>query len=512
MKILKYILLSSVLVFTNCSDVINVEPESYIVDNGSYTYFVAQNLLLGAYATLREPKNTEWALTEVLSDNTFNNYGSVSTDAKRLKIMEYDTFNYDNGDTGYYLGPYWLATYTSIRAANTVIQGVGYTYSPDTNGLNFTELQISETSAKALAAEACFIRAYNYFNLVRMFGSIPMPYVPFATPRDAYTLPYSSVSDVYKLIITDLKFAVANGLSANYSASSADVGKANKYAAAALLAKVYLTMGDKASAKTQLESIIGTANLGGTNNQASTLYGLESSYATVFSNSSKMGKEILFSIRYSSSNATVGNGFTELFAGGTAQSSPNVRGDNGITEDLYNEFLTSTTDTRKGVTVNALPVTIPQKYYLSKFYSAVTVTGFGANDWPVLRYSDVLLMYAEALGNTATAVKFINLVRTRATATVYPAAAFATDAAFETALLKERRLEFAGENQRMFDLHRFTANSTTGFNIKNVMINYFNNNYATFYSGVAPYTLSDIISKVNNSNFLLKIPTTQTQQ
>lgn len=126
MKLIKYLLLSSVLVFTNCTDLIEVEPESYIIDNGSYNLVVAQNLLLGAYASMRTPKETEWALTEVLSDNTYNNVTSTS-DLKRLQIINYDTFNYDNSDRSYYLGPYWLATYTSIRAANTVIQGVGYT-------------------------------------------------------------------------------------------------------------------------------------------------------------------------------------------------------------------------------------------------------------------------------------------------------------------------------------------------------------------------------------------------
>ena len=510
MKLIKYLLLSSVLVFTNCTDLIEVEPESYIIDNGSYNLVVAQNLLLGAYASMRTPKETEWALTEVLSDNTYNNVTSTS-DLKRLQIINYDTFNYDNSDRSYYLGPYWLATYTSIRAANTVIQGVGYTYDPTSASFSFKESQIIESSAKSLAAEACFIRAYNYFNLVRMFGSIPLVYIPFETPRDAYTLPNSSVSDVYKLIITDLKFAVDNGLSANYSATSADVGKANKWAAAALLAKVYLTLGDKASAKTQLESIIGTT-VATTGIKG---YGLESTYASVFSTSNEMNKEILFSIRYSNANTTVGNSFTENFAG-IGQTTPNVRSDNGVTDELYNAYLS--TDTRRAVTIlkGATPTGTGtagiQRYFLTKFYSAVTVSGLGPNDWPVIRYSDVLLMYAEALGNTPTAVQFINLVRTRAFGnTTNNYATTMSNAAFETALFNERRLEFAGENQRMFDLLRLSSTSTNGFDLKAHFINHFTNAYAAFYQPDLIYPLSFYTDNVNKTNFLLAIPAIQTQ-
>ncbi|WPR71012.1 RagB/SusD family nutrient uptake outer membrane protein [Flavobacterium sp. NG2] len=509
MKLIKYLLLSSVLIFSNCTDVIEVEPQSYIVDNGDFTLLVAQNLLLGAYASMRAPKETEWALTEVLSDNTYNNVTSTS-DLRRLQVINYDTFNYDNSDRSYYLGPYWLASYTSIRAANTVIEGVGYTYEPSSQSLNFSEIKIAETSAKTLAAEACFIRAYNYFNLVRMFGSIPLVYVPFETPRDAYTLPNASVEDVYKLIIADLKFAVDNGISENYSplTTNVNIGKANKWAAAALLAKVYLTLGDKASAKTQLESIIGTT-VATTGIRG---YGLETSYASVFSTSNEMNKEILFSIRYSNANTTVGNSFTESFAG-VGQTTPNSRTDNGVTEDLYNAY--SSTDTRRNVTIlkGATPTGTGtagiQRYFLTKFYSAVTVAGLGPNDWPVIRYSDVLLMYAEALGNTPTAVQFINLVRTRASATAYSTTM--TNADFEENLFKERRLELAGENQRMFDLLRRNSTTTTGFNLKTHFINYFTNAFPTFYQPDLIYPLSFYIDNINKTNFLLVIPATQTQ-
>lgn len=506
MKFIKYLLLSSVLVFTNCTDIIEIEPESYILDNGSYTTLVAENLLLGAYASLRDQKTTEWALTEILSDNTYNNVVGTS-ELRRLQVIAYDTFNYDNSDTSYYLGPYWLSVYTSIRAVNSVIKGVGYTYDPSAKALNFAELQVLEPKAKEIAAQAAFIRAYNYFNLVRMFGSVPLVHVPFENARDAYNFPLSSVDEVYDLIITDLKFAIANGLSDSYSSSSANVGKANKWAAVGLLAKVYLTRGDKASAKTQLETLVGTT--------ASTTslkgYGLESTYANVFSIANEMNKEILFSIRYSNSNVVVGNSFTEIFAG-VGQTTATSRNDNGVTADLYNAY--ASTDTRRTTTIlkDAVPVNetkVAQRYYLNKFYSAVSTSGLGPNDWPVLRYSDVMLMYAEALGNSSTAIQLINLVRTRSTAgTSYSTTM--TDAAFENALFNERRLEFAGENERWFDLMRRRTNTTTGFDLKTFMKDHFTNSFSVYkLDSTNNSDLNFYLNNVDKSNFMLPIPLSQ---
>lgn len=128
----------------------------------------------------------------------------------------------------------------------------------------------------------------------------------------------------------------------------------------------------------------------------------------------------------------------------------------------------------------------------------------------MIRYSDVLLMYAEALGNTPTAVQFINLIRTKATAgAAYPTTL--TNAAFETALFNERRLEFAGENQRMFDLLCLSSTSTNGFDLKAHFINHFTNAYAAFYQPDLIYPLSFYTDNINKTNFLLAIPAIQTQ-
>lgn len=505
MKFIKYLLLSSVFVFTNCTDIIEGEPESYTVNNGTYTVNEAQSVLLGAYASLRDQKTYEWALTEILSDNTYNNYVG-SSELKRLQVVAYDTFNYDNSDTGYYLGPYWLSVYTSIRAANTVIKGVGYSYDSGSKSLKFSPLKMTEAEAKVVTAEACFIRAYNYFNLVRMFGSVPLVDVPFENARDAYNLPLSSTDKIYDLIITDLKFAVDNGISSNYSASSSNVGKANKWAAAGLLAKVYLTRGDKASAKTQLESIIGTGAVSDTGAKG---YGLESSYSNVFSTGNEMNKEILFSIRYSSSNTLVGNSFTEVFAG-VGQSTPSSRNDNGVNVELYNAY--NAADARRGVNIlagKAGNTKTAQRFFLTKYYSEVSLSGFGPNDWPVLRYADVLLMYAEALGNTPTSVGYINQVRKRS----YPTGLLATtlsDAAFENALFNERRLELAGENERWFDLLRRQATTTTGFDLKAFMKAHFTNSFNVYKLDSSNSTdLNYYLNNVEKSNFLLPIPLSQ---
>ncbi|MFZ4107062.1 RagB/SusD family nutrient uptake outer membrane protein, partial [Flavobacterium sp.] len=158
-----------------------------------------------------------------------------------------------------------------------------------------------------------------------------------------------------------------------------------------------------------------------------------------------------------------------------------------------------------------LPVNATLSFYTSVYpnkYISPTVLAFDAeNDVPVLRYSDVLLMKAEADGNTSSSKDLINLVRARAG--LANIVSFANQDAFEKALSLERKLEFAFENQRWFDLLRFnTTFQTTANKAEAVMDTHFANLYATIYSSfsVLPVSLAELQANANQDRFLLPIP------
>lgn len=500
MKKIKFSLLSLMFVLTGCNDILDVEPTSYIQypTEGSFSLSEANSLALGCYSSMQDPITFEWALTEIISDNAFNSFTGTS-DLRRLTATDYDTFDWQANDLNY-LFPYWATTYTSIRNTNVLLNGIGYFYNSASGSLTFKLKEVVESSAKPLAAEACFIRAYNYFNLVRLFGEIPLITENFLDPRDAYSIGKSPVADVYKLIIADLQFAAANGLSTAYSSSSANIGKANKWAAEALLAKVYLTLGQKSNALPLLTDVI-------TYSGHSLITG-SSAFSNVFSTSNEMNAEIVFAIRYGSgSNQAVGNGWQELWQ---TRSSPLPRGDNGVAPSLFSSFNSS--DTRRNISIRTNTAFIPTRYELEKFFGSVSLTNTGLRDWPVIRYADVLLMYAEAAGNTPTSIGYIDQVRKRSWAASPSIATLITVSnPYEAVLLNERRLEFVGENQRWFDLLRFSTYSNAGgtINVKTILKNYFTDAYPLYYQLDLGIPLATFHTNIDNSTLILPTPSSE---
>ena len=491
---------------SGCTDILDVEPTSYIQypSTGSFSLSEATSLAVGCYASMQDPILYEWALTEIVSDNAFNSF-TGTTDLRRLAAIDFDTFDWQANDLNY-LYPYWATTYTSIRNTNVLLNGIGYVYDNATGSLTFSQKEVVEASAKHLAAEACFIRAYNYFNLVRLFGEVPLITVNFLDPREAYSIGKSSVADVYKLIIADLMFASTNGLSTAYSSSSTNLGKATKWAAEALLAKVYLTLGQKSDALPLLTDVITNSGHALYTSGSGTSYS-SSAVQKVFSTSNEMNSEIVFAIRYgSASNQAVGNAWQELWQ---TRSSPLPRGDNGVAPSLYSAFNSS--DARRTSSIRSNSGFVPTRYELEKFYGSVSLTGTGLRDWPVIRYADVLLMYAEAAGKgNANSLIYMNQVRQRSWSTAIAASAILTDDAFESVLLNERRLEFVGENQRWFDLLRFSANSASGvINVKTIIKNYFTNAYALYYEADLGIPLETFHANIDNSTLLLPTPSSE---
>ena len=305
------------------------------------------------------------------------------------------------------------------------------------------------------------------------------------------------------MIIADLLSSIANGNSAKYaSITAANAGKANVWSAKALLAKVYLTLGRKSDALPLLKDII--ANSG---------YDLESTYARVFSTTNELNKEILFTIRYKSGNIGLGSPFTCDFAPASTTGGVSVtgnQGDNAPTEELYNSF--NALDGRKAFVAQSADVSLPRKLYFTKFHAAQTVKYDSEFDFPIIRYADVLLMYAEAAGSAdANSLTYINKVRTRATGISSLAAAdINTPAKFDLAVANERRWEFTAENQRWYDLLRYSTTLPTlnGLDImrQHLIVDMQPLLYSFYKDNAENVTPAILSTRVNANSMFLPIP------
>ncbi len=493
---MKYIELSLLLLgfgfLASCNDTIDLLPQSNGNTSTYYSNLEELNAgLAGCYNGLQRPMYFEWQLTEMRSDNTkMGTPGSQS--APNRDLSDLDMFIPATIHQGVYT--YWLNTYNNIRNANIILDRLGVTYDPAAGSLNLgaNKLPITETERKQVAGEALFIRAYHYFNLVRLYGGVFLVHKPI-TATEVKTVNRSSVEDIYKLIEADLKSASTFLSAAKFSAiPAANLGRTNAWAAKGLLGKVYLTRNKKADAITQLQDVI--TNSG---------YSLLPNYADVFSITNEMNAEILFAVRYKAGGfglgATFGNDFAPV-SSGVAIINGDGDGNNYPTFEMDTAHIA--TDKRKVVNM-ALWTT---KYYVKKFVNQVVLTDDGEGDWPVLRYSDVLLMMAEAKGFTPESIALINQIRKRAGLADLPATV-TTVALFEKALADERRFELAFENQRYFDLLRFNTTMTT-ITAEQTLKNHFAIEYRNHYGKYpAPIpTLAQLQANVNANRLLLPIP------
>lgn len=496
MKHIKTLMLLVGLGLTSCNDVIDLYPQSNL-NTGTYytTVEEVRTGLTGCYNGLQAPMAFEWQMTELRTDNSIQGV-AASTSSSNRDLSDLDMFLPATIHSAIY--SYWLTSYNNIRNANIVLDRLGAVYNPASGSidLNTIEIKISDTDRKQLAGEALFIRAYHYFNLVRLYGGVFLVHTPISA-AEAKTINRSSVDDIYKLIETDLKFATTNLSAAKFAAiPTANIGRANQWAAKALLGKVYLTLNKKTEAATLLQDVV--TNSG---------YSLQSSYANVFSTTTEMNSEILFTVRYKAGGLGLGSPFGNSFAAlnsGSTIINGSGQGFNTPTADLNLAYTTA--DLRKATNIATFGTGNAAVLYARKYLSPVVLSGDGESDWPIIRFADVQLMLAEAQGFTPASIALINAVRTRAGLTVLPTTVNSVQT-FEEALANERRLEFAFENHRFFDLIRFNKTMTT-IKAADVLKNHFAKEYSLHYSRypVPLLTLAELQANVTPEKLLLPIP------
>ena len=345
---------------------------------------------------------------------------------------------------------FWKAAYKVINRTNTVLGRID-------------GIEINTELANRYKLECKFIRALMYFNLVRVYGDVPLILKEISI-SESYDILREPKENVYNQIIADLK--EAQDLPVSYS--TAEDGRATQGAAKALLANVYMTLHKYAEAETILAEIINSGQYSLLENTPGSLN--IDGYKNVFSPVNHNSKEGIFEIQFLKGGYGEGSNYANNFApenSGTNVVAVGGTGGNNIPEmDIYNAYEEG--DLRRDFSMslgyydNRKNNEWVESRYVCKFMDVPYQNNDASNNYPVIRYADVILMYAEALnqnGKTAEACKYLNMTRRRGfgyqTTETSPVDMQTTDKAqFALMVEQERRVELAFENHRWFDLIR----------------------------------------------------------
>jgi hypothetical protein len=411
------------------------------------------------YNSLRNYPDRLMALSEVRSDNIYP-VNEVARDHDPINNFS------QNIAPNTFVEEAWRANFNGIFKANVLLDQI------TTNGAAI----LTPALATRLSAEARFLRAFFYFDLIRYYGRVPIIDRPVVA-SEVNNIRRSSVDSVYKVVIADLQFAIAN-LPATYTGTfpgynATDVGRATKYAAEAVLGQVYMArsgptygiegpglgVNEWALAVPLFNDII-----------ASGQFVFNPSFTSIFSytnQSPTTNKEAIFDIMYlTGQNPVLGatypwglapqDYFNSLPAGNNPANG--TLGFPAVSTNLLNSYAAN--DARKSPTIHTSSFTHTGITYNQPFfrkYLDTTKIPASRFDWGInfiaIRYTDILLLKAECIlrgapGSQATEVDaVVNQVRTRAGLTPLANVTLAQ-------LLEERRREFANEGLRWFDLQR----------------------------------------------------------
>lgn len=437
-----------------CNNYLDVKPQGQIDEEASVSDpAAAQNLVTGIY-------NNFWlgnihgfpyiGITNIASDDA--DKGSSADDASATQGA-LDNLTMDANTST--LNDIWSGYYQAIARSNKAVQVLG-------------SAAIDETTRAHLQGEARFLRAYLYFNLVRLFGGVPLV-DKVLTPDEAMSDQYqtrASKDAVYQFITGDLEYALAN-LPVKGDAGS-QVGRATKGAAAGMLAKVSLYRQNWQRAYSLTDSII-TGKVGS--------YGLLNNYADIWRETGENGIESLFEVQ-TGINASC-DAAIDVYsvcqgprAGGKRGWADLGWGFGGPSQSLINAYEAG--DRRRDATVITVgPAgvvlwdgfrvpgrdSVENDRYNYKAYHSRTREQYCGNadrlpkNLRILRFGEVLLIHAEAalaLGNEGAAVTDITALRQRAG--LLPKATLTRQDIWH-----ERRVELGMEHDRFFDLVREDA-------------------------------------------------------
>ncbi|MBN8674709.1 MAG: RagB/SusD family nutrient uptake outer membrane protein [Chitinophagales bacterium] len=471
-KILSLVMVATLL--SSCKKWVEYDPkDDFLITEQAYLKSESdyRTMVVSVYTPIQW-LNQAVPVGDIASDNAVSG-GENASDV--LSLQQIDDFTHTPVNST--LTELWQAAYEGVNRAN---------YLHQYKATNLAGETINFAGKDALYGEVYFLRAYYYFHLVKFFGDVPLFVDKRLGLSESKTIPKSPKADVYRQIETDLTTAIAA-----LPAVQVDKGRITKYAAQALLGKVYLYQKKYDAAAAMLENVI-----------SSNAFSLVTDFASIFLVTGENGPESVFEIQYSNASPYYNWSFVNRGQGNHSVQQCGIRGLNGTaampyaagwstnlpTQNLANAYATG--DKRKAVTVldieaykNANPAfnityqvapykntgLYNQKYLPRKGQTSGQIELNYENNFRTIRYADVLLMAAEA-NNKATAPNdtkaqtYLNLVRRRAFGDNLHDIT-STGAALYQAILDERRLELAMEGDRFFDLVRTgqAAAKITGF-------------------------------------------------
>ncbi len=516
MKSIKYLLCLLLITSLNsCKNYLDFEPTDFKTPENYFNTEAELNIALtGVYNKLADERTYRRGLFTYLSISDEFFYRNVSTNS--IYVLDFDAAHVD-------IGRFWEACYQGIDRANTLIE-------------NINKPVMDETRRASIHGEALFLRGYYYYLLVDHFGAVPLKLVSTKNPAEK-ALPRSSVEQVYEQILKDMKAAypLVQDLNKDETMPGLEYNeRVTKSAVAGILAKVCLTMAGKplgdiskyGEARDWADLVI-----------KSERHSLNPDYEQIFINAARDindTRECIWEIGF------YGNNTGNFIQGGTLGISNGITstdmvnpgfstGSMNVTARLYNLY--DETDVRrdwciapfKYVTTNNVTTTVDwtsdQIYdrnigkWRRQYESLAPKTkSFNGVNFPVLRYSDVLLMYAEAVnganeGPTTDAEKYLNWVRRRAhnkpieiDAPTLDITEGLLEGKFLEAIQDERAREFAFEGMRQHDLKRW------GLYVTKM------NTLATEITATAPSTWRYAASAGRNTstrNLLLPIPNSE---
>ena len=436
----------------SCEDDLRIEPENNITQNSFYTTELQINQALsGVYSAMvtassRGGFDVNYYL--LASEVRSNNYNAISQNGNRdyYAINRFqDTSSTDEMEI------LWQDAYKLISYANTLLARI--------DAVPFA----NPATREQYRSEAKFLRSYAYFELMRTFGKVPLIDHP-VSPEEGATIPRTDLATLYTFITDEIESSIA-GLKTVHD--TANKGRITKSAAHALLGRIYLTgsgfpLNNSAyvtKAKDHLFEVIQGEGQSVT---------FAPTYADLFK-SSNDNKYHLFEIQHVSGGLSQGSYLPSYVSPNFGTTDPyfNAQGslfssaELGVSQSLIDTYETG--DLRLPLTIRTSFIATNGQPDNARFFVKFREKGAvltNRYDWPVnfpiVRYADVLLMYAEVLNNqgaTSTAVPYLNRIRQRAGLAPVSTSITAND--FTTALRKERRVEFAGEGVYWHDLVRW---------------------------------------------------------
>ncbi len=400
-------------------------------------------ILNGVYAPLIDLYNGPMErLTDLASDDGWTWRNELEPD---LFIVT-QTFAYST--------EVWADCYKGIDNANAVLANV--------DGVK----DFSSTAIKnSVKGQAFFMRAFYNFNLVRLFGGVPLIVKQIDQRSDA-ELPRATMQDTYMQIESDLDSAVALLPTSYNNSPNMEAGRPTTYSARALQALVYLETNDWNNVVTSADVVIN-----------STKFGLLTNYADNFDGESENGPQSLFEVQYSGTSPSTSSNMSvfyappdflgsalilptddSLYGGGGGPSSGGQSFVQAIENgDLRKNVIIATYDLPNFIQASRAPGTL---FFVNKYANASEPVGRSSWNYPLIRYAEILLAKSEALNENGytpdgDAFNLLNQVRAKAGLAPYTSIDLPNQDAFRLALQQERRIELSFECKRFFDLNRW---------------------------------------------------------